>query len=101
MEQFKITSSYKFEESLKKFKLDREKVRQNILKHIESKLDDLSTNKRRVFQSPYQENDKKYTLSGFVTKHENSCTIEAVSIWDKELNIDDIKVKVLDIGIIK
>lgn len=97
--QFLFTSLDKFNESLEKFQLNREKVIQNIYQHIKKKQDDLTINKRRVYYSPYFENDKKYILAGFVTVKEKVFLIEATSIWDKEPN--DIEIEVHNIGIVR
>lgn len=90
--QLLLTCSDKFNENLREFGLDREKVTQNIFEAIKQKQDDWEPNLRRFFHSRYAEDGKGYILAGFVTKKEKAFLIEATSIWDKDPS-KDIEIK--------
>lgn len=98
--EFTLTRSNKFNWALMKFKLDREKVIQDIYKTVKQKEPYLKLGCKTFFHSRYKEREKEYIIVGYVTKEENALQIEASDIWDED-PAKNIEIKECGLRIIK
>lgn len=76
--------SDKFNQALKRFGLDQEKIENNIIETVKHKEGKFEVNKKTFFHTKYKENKVQYIIPGYVLKKEKAFLIEVADIWDKD-----------------